>query len=703
MRQLFQRARQSAYRRRLACSAFGLLALGACAQPLELVSLKEGALHADIDYLDSAISNNVGDTIEVHAIGKDAWPNVTFNAIGKPWNLKGYATVKADFTNLGSAPLQVGIRLDSAKAAETETPQHAQGFELLDPAETRTISVRLVSDGWVFTNAVELVGMRRAPGAELVDVANIGRIQVFAGHVKQPCLFAVSNLRAEGSVGQRSAEGFLPFIDTYGQTKHREWEGKIRAHADFAVLRTAEEQDLAQHPGRSDLGTYRGWTGGEKREATGWFRVEKVDGQWWLVDPEGYLFWSHGATCIDPNFGYTGIQGREDYFEGLPADDKPLGQFYSQSSWAPHGFYADKVPFKIFQFYKANLFRKYGENWKADFSDSVHKRIKSWDMNTIANWADREVYRGQRTPYVANFFIRGNRQLEGSHGYWGKFHDVFDPSFRASIQRTLKQRKREAKDPWCIGFFVDNELSWGYDGMSLAIDTLASPADQPAKIEFIGDLQAKYGDIATLNLAWGTRHASWEALLASREPPEAVRAGEDLRVFYRKTCNTYFGTIRDELESAAPNHLYLGCRFAWVNDAVAVAASEYCDVVSYNKYNHSVRGLRLPHQIDKPLMIGEYHFGATDRGHFHPGLREGADQLERAEKFKAYFTSALDNPQMVGVHWFQWVDEHAAGRADEENYNVGLVDICDTPYPEMVSAMREVGATMYESRTGKGN
>jgi len=30
------------------------------------------------------------------------------------------------------------------------------------------------------------------------------------------------------------------------------------------------------------------------------------------------------------------------------------------------------------------------------------------------------------------------------------------------------------------------------------------------------------------------------------------------------------------------------------------------------------------------------------------------------------------------------------------------VDICDTPYPEMVSAMREIGSTMYEYRTQKG-
>ena len=40
------------------------------------------------------------------------------------------------------------------------------------------------------------------------------------------------------------------------------------------------------------------------------FRVEKVDGKWWFVDPEGYLFWSVGPL-MDVNFGYTGVQYRE--------------------------------------------------------------------------------------------------------------------------------------------------------------------------------------------------------------------------------------------------------------------------------------------------------------------------------------------------------------------------------------------------------
>ena len=37
---------------------------------------------------------------------------------------------------------------------------------------------------------------------------------------------------------------------------------------------------------------------GPKLRATGFFRAEKVGGKWWLVDPEGHLFFSLGVTCV---------------------------------------------------------------------------------------------------------------------------------------------------------------------------------------------------------------------------------------------------------------------------------------------------------------------------------------------------------------------------------------------------------------------
>lgn len=673
------------------------------AQPeqTQLVNIGLDKLHPKIQFTDTEILVVKEDSIIVQTSGKEEWPNLSFRSIERPWNLEGYYTVKVDFTNRSSQPAFLGLRLDNPYRKKEDAPQHAQGFELFEPAETRTMTLRLYAEPWRFDKPLDLVGMRRNPGESTMNLSVIDRIQVFAGHVKAPLQFEVSNIRAEGSVEVVDGSTYLPFVDAFGQNKHKNWSGKIRSDADLKAGYQAEKADWKANPGGADLGTYSGWKAGPQLEATGFFRVQKYAGKWYFVDPEGYLFWSNGPTCISSSFGYTGVQGREDYFEGLPAPEDPLGRFYSQSTWAPHGFYSDKIPFRMFRFFEANMYRKYGDNWREKFYDTTHKRLKSWGLNTIANWGDPRLYKQQRTPYTANFWIRGNRLLQASKGYWGKFHDVFDPSFKQAIQRELAAQKKETKDPWNIGFFVDNELAWGNDGSSLALETLSCPADQPAKQVFVADLKTKYKAIEKLNAAWGSKHSSWQALLESTEAPDLIRARGDLEKFYAKTADTYFKTIHDELEIAAPNHLYLGCRFAWVNDIVAHAAAIYCDVVSYNKYQYSIRSLHLPHHVDRPIVIGEYHFGATDHGHFHPGLKEGEDQKERADLLKNYLKSALDNPQVVGVHWFQWVDSHIAGRADEENYNVGLVDVTDTPYPEMVEAFREIGRELYKLRAEK--
>ena len=41
-------------------------------------------------------------------------------------------------------------------------------------------------------------------------------------------------------------------------------------------------------------------------------------------------------------------------------------------------------------------------------------------------------------------------------------------------------------------------------------------------------------------------------------------------------------------------------------------------------------------------------------------------------------------PELVGTHYFQWADQPSTGRFDGENYNIGLVDVTDRPYPDLV-------------------
>ena len=122
------------------------------------------------------------------------------------------------------------------------------------------------------------------------------------------------------------------------------------------------------------------------------------------------------------------------------------------------------------------------------------------------------------------------------------------------------------------------------------------------------------------------------------------------------------------------------------------------DVVSYNIYTDSILDWRLPEKLDAPVLIGEFHFGAHDRGLFGSGLVNAGSQEGRAAALKAYVASALRNPQVVGVHWHQFSDQATSGRFDGEYFQVGWTDICDKPYAETVKALREVGYPLYETR-----
>ena len=75
--------------------------------------------------------------------------------------------------------------------------------------------------------------------------------------------------------------------------------------------------------------------------------------------------------------------------------------------------------------------------------------------------------------------------------------------------------------------------------------------------------------------------------------------------------------------------------------------------------------------------IGEFHFGALDRGPFCPGLILLKDQAERAETYRRYVRTSLEHPNIVGVHWHQFSDQATAGRFDGENMQVGWTDVSD--------------------------
>jgi len=557
----------------------------------------------------------------------------------------------------------------------------------------------------------KLTGMRYTPyklsplTSTLDSTGNISRIVVFINRAKQDWKWGIKKVVAKVGPDEKMpswmylpSEKFFPFIDIYGQFIHKDWPGKTKSDNDLKEELGRELADMQSYPGPSDRSLYGGWKSGPRQRATGHFYVKKVDGKWWMVDPEGYLYWSHGVVRVTPSCAITPLDNREFYFTSLPKEDDPFAEFYTTRDELLHPYYVARNIKKTYDFSAANIKRKYGDNWRAKYADMAHKRLKSWGMNTIANSSDKSICMMDKTPYTDRFELK-SPDIEGSNNAWWKFKDPFHPEFRTSFRKQLMDRKKELEDPWCFGFFVDNEISWG-GPTALAEWTLQSPASQPAKIEMVKSLKKRYRKIEVLNKIWKSGYANWEALLQSQEKP-ASGSYNDCLEFTAIITEAYFKNVRDEFKKVAPDKLYMGCRFAGSNETALRIGAKYCDVISYNIYRRSLASFSLPEGIDKPVMIGEFHFGALDRGLFHPSLVETANQEERGKAYGVYVESALHHPNIIGTHWHQFSDQATTGRFDGEDFQVGFTDVCDTPYRETIENIRNVGYNMYKIRSSK--
>jgi hypothetical protein len=647
-------------------------------------------------------------SMEVTPGYESEWPGIGLLRRGG-WDLSSFGRIEIPLTSTSDLPVLVKCRIDSASGGGAPADTVSSNFEIL--LEGRAQGVMQIPL-WPVPQGAEnpknkFPGMHGIPfyQSEPINAANIKEIVIWTRRSEEKVQY---RMQAPIAVGEPLPDpvpsDVFPLVDRFGQFKHSDWPGKIVESEDLVSNRKKEEVELAKYPMPPDWNIYGGWKQGPQFESTGFFRTIKHDGKWYLLDPGGQLFFSIGMNAVRFTDA-TILNDREHWFEALPGDQKFYGEFTPNFTGREYAY--DKVQCRTVNLALLNASLKYGSDWQKEFIDRALQRLASWGINTVGAWSAYAIYDLRQTPYTFAFSIQ-SPTIEGTSGFWGKFADVFHPDWIPNIEKTVRQDPfpSTANDPLCIGYFVDNELSWK-DELSIGLGALTSPSTQPAKREFVNLLMGKYGTVAELNATWKSNYKSWDDLLERREAPGADGAAVDLRLFYKVFAERYFQTIRDVLRAAAPNHLYLGCRFSEysANETAVKIAAKYCDVVSINIYTASPRAREtmISWAGDKPVIIGEFHFGALDRGLFHPGLVPVASQKERANAYRRYVTDCLKSPVIVGCHWFMYQDEPLTGRIyDGENYQIGFVDIADTPYQETVEASRAVAADMYDVRASAG-
>ena len=145
--------------------------------------------------------------------------------------------------------------------------------------------------------------------------------------------------------------------------------------------------------GSEPLGKFGGWKRW-KSKSTGFFRTEKIDDYWMMIDPQGYAFFGFGLNSV-----------KETPKLKLPRDIKAIG-FNHVASWSDETF--PKIPF-----------------------------TPRWNfLQTFKNI----------TPEIKRDYLEKDLM------------PVFDPRFQAFVEKRARRASAYKKNPWVLGYFTDNEI-----------------------------------------------------------------------------------------------------------------------------------------------------------------------------------------------------------------------------------------------------
>jgi len=496
-------------------------------------------------------------------------------------------------------------------------------------------------------------------------------------------------------------------VDEFGQWKRAEWPGKVHSLEELKEKYRASEGE-AGYP----FPEWNRWGGDKNRklkEGTGFFSTCKTpDGRWHLTDPEGCDYFSVG-----PCGTRAGEWGRIDSFEGccewLPEKDPEYEEFFI-SRRGRRAAYMPEESSKMVNFGGINLKRVYGDHWREKWEEISSHILMGNGINSQGNF-----------PGLRVGFESGADNGKGRMAYvrelpgfpvtdtliFRDFPDVLSPEFKDRSTEYAKKLGEWKDDPWLIGYFLRNEPEFNFvENLAIANEVLRNPARTFCRKGLIAFLQEKYGDIETLNRAWKSDLAGFEAFEKPMEDciTRYPQSEGDIREFSGKLIREYIRIPSEACRKEDPNHLNLGLRWSKAYNKDMMKGWEYFDVFSINCYDFDpTKDMDFVKDagVDLPILIGEYHCGALDRGLTATGLKGVTDQKERGVMWRYFLEKVAAHPYGVAAHWFQYNDQFCLGRFDGENYQIGMVDVCMQPYPELMEAVYASSKVLYQVKNGE--
>lgn len=375
-----------------------------------------------------------------------------------------------------------------------------------------------------------------------------------------------------------------------------------------------------------------------KTDATGFFYTKKIDGRWWIIDPDGYAGVNMAVTSMP------------DMTE-------------SKADWA------------------YGLLRKNGYNGTGNFfgKEDMTKRLfneKSFEKMSYTRRKNFfQKYRTERqSVYTTPAAVKNNPQ---------NYITVFDPEFESFADNFASSFANYKNERDLLGYFSDNEINFTEDQLKLFLTVL--PSTDPNYLAAMNYLNAKGLDK--------------NQVIANYDNIPDVR-NEFLTLVMERYFSVVTTAIRkyDPNHLYLGTRIHGKPRDS---ETAVTVASKYCDIVSVNYYNYvfpkdqicspSKWGKWLQ-KYDKPAMVTEFYAKAYNASYPE---QSGAgfytdDQNGRGIFYQSSCLDLIRSGYYVGWQYFRWQDDPAPSFS-----NKGMVNSNDQEYTSMTDYMEELNRQVY--------
>jgi len=429
----------------------------------------------------------------------------------------------------------------------------------------------------------------------------------------------------------------------------------------------------------------------KKFDATGFYRVEKAEDRWWLIDPEGNPTWIMATDG-------RGVR---------PGPGKPA----TQTDWFKNEFgtTVDEVNEKIYNIFIEDCGFNSFTGWTADnFARISEKRYNSGHpylpMSRVLNLS-----LASDDPDVLAKDRNGNLLNKGNH--W--VVDPFNPKWRKMAREKAEIMISDYKDkPWFFGWYVDNEIDYAEFFRYIW-------AEYSSK-EFIRILKEKYQTIDKLNQTWSTpdkkcEYTSFDDILSGKPEPAGWDdpSWNDFALFERHLMQEYIDFTYNLVKELDPNHLVISNRLnlgpmpdlyrtldLWGKyDIVCMNIYPDNNKMGFNEGEIEIMKT-LYKGTGRPVMIGEWSVPAIDSKLYEFGVDSMGrpldwswpqvlrTQKERGEAYEICVKQLASLDFMIGAGWYRTFDVDTTNR----RANRGILDKDFKLYRDLTDAMKKAHA-----------